>query len=234
MMLPPVMPYVRSRSSGESTWRCSIAPGTFGAYSASTSMQRSANFSLMSSQLPSASLYGAYCTNMLRRCLPGGAIVSIDARGHRHFEDRPLARPAVLGVVVRALQIVERRADVHRAVMMRPDAVARQAREPRRLGEREVDLRRRRRVVDPRDRLAKVLGQLFAASRNFSNVRCASTLEATILRVDLRAVFEPHADRPAAIGENVPHRRLAANLDAQVAGTRRRATSASPPMPPCT
>ena len=77
-------------------WRQNLAmfdrAGTLGAYSASTSMQRSANDSLMSSQLveetpaqPGAarrfslrqlrSLYGAYCTNMLRMCLPGGAIV---------------------------------------------------------------------------------------------------------------------------------------------------------------
>ncbi len=40
------------------------------------------------------------------------------------------------------------------------------------------------------------------------------------LRVELRAVFEPHADGPAAIGEDVPHRRLAANLDAQIAARR--------------
>ncbi len=35
-------------------------------------------------------------------------------------------------------------------------------------------------------------------------------------RVDLRAVFQPHADRPAAIGEDRTHRRLAANLDTQI------------------
>ena len=40
------------------------------------------------------------------------------------------------------------------------------------------------------------------------------------LRVDLRAVFEPHADRPAAVGEDRPHGRLAADFDAQIVARR--------------
>ena len=142
MMLPPVMPNVRSRSSGERTWRCSIARGTFGAYSASISMQRSANFSLMSSQLPLGQFVRRVLHEHAEDVFAGRGDRAIDARGHRDFEDRPLARPAVFGVIVRALQVFERRADVHRAVVMRADAVARHARESRRLAEREIDLRR--------------------------------------------------------------------------------------------
>jgi hypothetical protein len=44
-----------------------------GAYSARTAMHRSANDSLIWSQEPSRRAYGAYCTKIFIRCLPGGA-----------------------------------------------------------------------------------------------------------------------------------------------------------------
>ena len=45
----------------------------FGAYSAIVSITVSPNASRSSSQVPDASLYGAYCTKHDRMCLPGGA-----------------------------------------------------------------------------------------------------------------------------------------------------------------
>ena len=55
-MFPPVSPKILSRSTGESTCRWRIESGTLGAKRAISAMQRSANSSLMSSQLPSASV----------------------------------------------------------------------------------------------------------------------------------------------------------------------------------
>jgi hypothetical protein len=52
-----------------------------GAYSSSRSKQRSANASRRSSQDPSRSSYGAYCTNIDIRWRPGGATVSSTAEG---------------------------------------------------------------------------------------------------------------------------------------------------------
>src|SRR6266508_6071780 len=45
----------------------------FGAYSAMVSTTVSPNASRWSSQVPDASVYGAYCTKHDRMCLPGGA-----------------------------------------------------------------------------------------------------------------------------------------------------------------
>ena len=61
-------------------------------------------------------------------CLPGGAIVSSTLVAIVISRIGSLARPAVLRVVVGAFEVVERRADVHRAVVVRADAVAGQAR----------------------------------------------------------------------------------------------------------
>src|SRR5262245_59969838 len=75
-MLPPVSQYNRSRSNGESTCRCSTDRLKFGAYSLSTSKQRSANCSFTWSQFPSRNLVGAYWTNIDTMCWPGGAMLS--------------------------------------------------------------------------------------------------------------------------------------------------------------
>src|SRR6476660_2224944 len=57
---------------------------------------------------------------------------AVDAGGHRDFEVRAIAWPAVFGIIVGALQIIERWADVHGAVMLRTDAIAGHASESRR------------------------------------------------------------------------------------------------------
>ncbi len=93
------------------------------------------------------------------RCLPGGASVSSTRRGHRAFEDRRLRRPAVLGVVVGPLEVVEVGADVHRAAVLRADLRAGQALEVRQFVEGDVDLDGGAGVVDGRHAGAKVVGQ---------------------------------------------------------------------------
>ena len=167
-------------------------------------------------------------------CLPGGAIVSIDAGGHRHFEHRLLARPAVLGVVVGALEVFERRADVHRAVVVRHrrrspgSTVNCGGSERARLIFAEADA-----VVDSRDR----------ASRNSSGsiLRVEELFECDVgidargddRRFDLRAVFQPDAARRRGrLVQDVLDRRLAADFDAEIAARALRAPLASPPMPP--
>src|SRR6476619_7190273 len=84
-MLPPVSPNVFSRSKGEMIWRAMTDCLKFGAYWFTISKQRSANlFLVSSSQVPLLSLYGAYCTNIDMRCLPGGATVESSADGIVH------------------------------------------------------------------------------------------------------------------------------------------------------
>jgi hypothetical protein len=91
--------------------------------------------------------------------LPLGRDRGIDAGGKRDFEDRLATGLAILGVVVSPFEIVERGPDVDRAVMVRADSVTRHAGEPRRLGQRHVDLGRRRCVIDPLDGRAKFFRQ---------------------------------------------------------------------------
>src|SRR3954469_13799807 len=84
-MLPPVRPKVFSRSSGEMIWRSSTDCLKFGAYWLTISKQRSAKlFFVASSHVPVFSLYGAYCTNIDIRCLPGGATVGSSDDGIVH------------------------------------------------------------------------------------------------------------------------------------------------------
>src|SRR2546427_10757837 len=75
-MFPSDRPVVRSMSSGVSTWRWRMTSRMFGANSAIRSMTASPNASRLSSQLPDpgARGYGAYWTQQLMTCLPGGAI----------------------------------------------------------------------------------------------------------------------------------------------------------------
>src|SRR5207245_1310985 len=93
-MLPPVRLKVRSRSSGDTTWRAITDCLKFGAYSLRMSKQRSANLSFSVSQVPSLSLYGAYWMNIDIKCLPGGATVGSTTDGSVHsrigsFDGRP-------------------------------------------------------------------------------------------------------------------------------------------------
>src|SRR5262245_19999578 len=83
-MLPPVRLNVRSRSSGVTTCRAITDDLSPGAYSSSMSKQRSAKASLIWSQLPFFSLYGAYCTKMDIKCLPAGATVGSTAEAIVH------------------------------------------------------------------------------------------------------------------------------------------------------
>ena len=199
MMLPPVMPNVRSRSSGESTCRCSIALGTFGAYSASTSMQRSANFSLMSSQLPLGQFVRRVLHEHAEDVLARRGDRAIDAGGHRDFEDRPLARA---GRTWRRRTPARGSRATGRCASCRDGAgrrrSRRQAGELRRLGQGEVDLRRGRRVVDPRDGFAKILGQLVGREKLLER-QMGVDAGGDDVGVELRAVFEPHADRAAVV-----------------------------------
>ncbi len=55
--------------------------------------------------------------------LPGRHDRAIDHGGHRQFQDRLVAVAAVFRVVVGPFQILERRSNVHRAVMVRADPV---------------------------------------------------------------------------------------------------------------
>src|SRR5260370_24915613 len=73
ILLPCVRQNSRSRSSGVSTWRPMMMSLMLGAYSAMVLMTFSPKASFCSSQVPWASLYGAYCTKQESTCLPGGA-----------------------------------------------------------------------------------------------------------------------------------------------------------------
>src|ERR1700733_12022811 len=94
-MLPPVNPNLASMSTGLSTWRSITDALKPGAYSSTTSKQRSANaLRAASSHGPSASSYGAYWQNIDMRCFPGGATVGSTADGIVHStiglaENRP-------------------------------------------------------------------------------------------------------------------------------------------------
>ena len=92
---------------------------------------------------------------------------AINARGHRDFQNRPFAGPAVFGIVVGTLQILERGADVHRAVMLRANAVARHTREARRFAESKIYFGRCGCVVDSGNGVAKVFGQFFRREKLF-------------------------------------------------------------------
>src|SRR5256885_10833716 len=83
-MLPPVSPKRRSKSSGDSTCRSITDRLKLGAYSLRMSKQRSANRSLVSSQPPFLSWYGAYCTKNDMTCLPAGATVVSTPEGGGH------------------------------------------------------------------------------------------------------------------------------------------------------
>ena len=75
-MLPSVSPVICSMSKGLSTCLSTMRLRMFGNRSSSVSMTVSPNAVRISSSqtLPSASLYGAYCTKHDIVCLPGGAM----------------------------------------------------------------------------------------------------------------------------------------------------------------
>ena len=122
-MLPPVRLNFASMSTGLSTWRSITDALKPGAYSSTTSKQLSANaFLAASSQRPPRSAYGAYWQNIDIRCFPGGATVGIDRRRDRALDDGMRRRPAVLRVVVAALDVVLIRAEVDGAAVLRAGA----------------------------------------------------------------------------------------------------------------
>src|SRR2546430_16623533 len=83
-MLPPVSPKGRPGSSGDGTCRSITERLKLGAYSLRMSKQRSANRSLVSSQPPLLSWYGAYCTKNDMTCLPAGVTVVSTTEGMVH------------------------------------------------------------------------------------------------------------------------------------------------------
>ena len=111
MMLPSDRPNVRSMSSGVSTCRCRMASGKSGAYLAIVAWTVSPKASRCSSQVPSASSYGAYWTKQAMTCLPGGATDGSIALGKPMSTYGSRLKSAGDRVVVRALEVVDRRRD---------------------------------------------------------------------------------------------------------------------------
>ena len=112
---------------------------------------------------------------------------AVDRSGNRHFDDGPLRRLAVFRVVVGPFEIVERAADVDRPAMLRADFVlAGKAGEIGQLADGQVDLHAGAGVIDPPHGFQKRRRAAQAGSSIFSNVRCASTFEATRRAVNRR------------------------------------------------
>ena len=86
----------------------------------------------------------------------------VERAGNRGFDHWILRNVAVLRAIERFLDIGPVRTDMDCAVMLRPDTFARQAREIRHLGERQIDFATCAGVIEMAHRFHKIWRKLFA------------------------------------------------------------------------
>lgn len=133
-------------------------------------------------------------------------------RRDRQFEQRALGGAAVLGVVPRALHVVDARANVHRGAMVRAGCagVGGELGQP---GKREVDLATRAfdaEVADGRDELRVEVALLEQLEKCELGVEVRSDLRA----LELGAIVERYALRTPAADEDFRDGSAGANLHA--------------------
>ena len=141
--------------------------------------------------------------------LAGRRHVRIDHRLDRAIEVRPLRIPAVLGVVIGPLEVFHRRADVGEPpVLVGPVAERRIARHT---VEREVDLGRGALEPEALDRVDEV-GRQLARLDELEEGPPRIERRDDDRRVELGAVGQRHAGRPAVGRDDVLDRRLEPDL----------------------
>ncbi len=146
---------------------------------------------------------------------PGRRHRRIHHRRDRALEDRALGRPAVLGVVVRPLDVVEVGADVDGAPVLGAGLAARQRAEARQLGQRHVDLERGALIIDPahrRDELGRKRSRIEETGEGHAGIGIAGHHGSAALL----AARQRHAGDAAVPREDARYLGLAADLDAEV------------------
>ena len=237
-MWPPTKPKRASKSGGAKTWRCSIAFGRFGAKRARiATILSAASFALRARSSRRRRSYGKYCAKIERMCFPGGASDGSVGVCRKHSISGSSLSPPLQRVVVRLLQIVDRRRDVNRRAVVRLRVRSRAARKIRQLAQREIHLQRRpdRSSIAAPSRRTSARAVDGRAGRGTSCAGARSTRPGRAAPLRCHRLSEFHAARAIVVDEHDPRNgRVGEDLGTVRDARPMRARCETDPIPPRT